>query len=85
MKKRIFCLMAAVAALAVAGCAKEHQCKCEATETADTEQRILTVDGQMKCESITELGFEEKYVAEDGTHSLRRVQMQKVSCRNYAE
>lgn len=71
--------------LSLAGCAKEHQCKCEATESSSSEQRILTVDGQMKCESITEMGFEVKYVTEGGEHSVRRVDMQKVSCRNYAE
>ena len=84
MKKYIL-TVAAFATLFVVGCAKEHQCKCETTETPNTEQRILTIDGQLKCESITEMGIEEKTRVGDTLHSLRRSEMQKVNCRPYAE
>lgn len=83
--KKIIMTLAVFAALLVAGCAKEHQCKCETAEAGNASQRILTIDGQMKCESITELGVEEKYVTADGVHSLRRTEMQKVNCRPYAQ
>jgi len=85
MKNRRYILMAAAALVAVlsAGCVKEHQCECTDSDAMNPEhQTILTVDAGMKCESITEMGKEVK-VVENNRHTLHRVGMRKVTCRDY--
>lgn len=82
-KRHILLTAAVLAAAVLAGCAKEHQCECTDLEPLNPEhQTIVTVDSQMKCESITEMGKEEKVVV-DNRHTLRRVGMREVSCRDY--
>ena len=43
---------------------------------------VMVVDHSMSCSDITEMALEEKYVTEDGTHSLRRIEVHKVTCRD---
>jgi len=85
MTKKILLPFVAALALLATGCAKERQCKCEATDVANDNLKVFTVDKGLKCESITVMGFEEKYVTEGGEHSLRRTEMHPVKCRDYAE
>lgn len=86
MKKRTILLgLIAAVVLLVQGCAKEHQCKCTATDVQNDLLKVLTVDKGMKCESVTEMGFEVKEVTTDGVHSLRRTEMHPVKCREYAD
>ena len=71
--------------LVATSCSKERQCKCVTTDVPDDGLlRILVVDHSLKCESITEMGFEQKVVTDDG-QTLQRVDMHTVSCRDYAE
>ncbi len=84
MTKRLLPL-AAIVLLTLCSCAKERQCKCVTTDIPDDGiLRILTVDHSLKCESISEMGFEQKDVTENGEQTLRRVEMHTVSCRDYA-
>lgn len=85
MKKIL--LIAAAAMLVLSACNKERQCKCAYTGVEDDNSlRFIYVDGSMKCESITEIA-EEKHITDSTTtppsHSLSRVEMHKVSCREY--
>lgn len=82
MKNKILLPALALGALLAAGCSKEHQCECSDPKTPTLLKTILVVDEQMKCEDITEMGYEEKYTTESGEHSLRRT-MHKVKCRDY--
>lgn len=82
MKNKILPLALVLASLAAAGCTKEHQCECSDPSTTTLLKTIMEVDGGMKCEDITEMGYEEKYVNENGEHALRRT-MHKVKCRDY--
>lgn len=77
--------LAAIVLLTLCSCSKERQCKCVTTDVPDDGLlRILVVDHSLKCESITEMGFEQKVVTDDG-QTLQRVDMHTVSCRDYAE
>ncbi len=77
--------LAALVSLALCSCGKERQCKCMTTDVPDDGiLKVLVVDHSLKCESITEMGFEQKVVTEDG-QTLQRVDMHTVSCRDYAE
>lgn len=85
MKKILFIMAAAMVMLA--GCNKERQCKCTYNDVEDDNSlRFIYVDGGMKCESITELA-EEKHITDSNstppTHSLTRVDIHKVTCREY--
>lgn len=85
MKKIL--LIAAAAMLMLASCNKERQCKCVYKDVEeDNSLRFIYVDGGMKCESITEMA-EEKHITDSTstppTHSLIRVDIHKVSCREY--
>ena len=85
MKKILFIVAAAMVMLTA--CSKERQCKCSYTgEDDDNSLRFLYVDGSMKCESITEIA-EEKHITDSTAtpprHSLTRVEVHKVSCREY--
>lgn len=84
MKKIVLTFVAALALLAV-GCSKEHQCKCVTTDVEDDGLlKYFVVDGSISCDDITEMAFEEHISVEGGT-SLHRVEVHKVSCRDYGK
>lgn len=87
MKRKI--LIAAGAALLMvlaAACNKERQCKCITTDIPDDGLlKVMVVDNGLKCESITEMAFEQHVVTDEGHHSLTRTEVHQVSCRDYAE
>lgn len=85
MKKILLIVSAAM--LMLVSCNKERQYKCVYNDVEeDNTLRFIYVDGGMKCESITELA-EEKHITDSNstppTHSLTRVDIHKVSCREY--
>ena len=83
-----FLIVAAVAlSLLAVACHKEHQCKCDVTDTGATNKlQLLTVDNSLKCEDITEMAVEKMIVdSVTGDHTFTRVEIQHLSCRNYAE
>lgn len=77
--------VAVVAAVVAVGCTKEHQCKCMTTDVEDDGfVKLLTVDGSLKCESITEMAEERPAVdSVSGNHTLERVKVHTLSCREY--
>jgi hypothetical protein len=80
-------MIIAAAMVMLVACNKERQCKCVYTDVEeDNTLRFIYVDGGMKCESITELAVE-KHITDSTstppTHSLTRVDIHKVSCREY--
>lgn len=84
MKKKILPLMIVV--LSLAGCAKDKQCKCITTDEPDDGLlKVLVVDGNMKCSDIVEMAVEVKDRDENGNYTLRRTEVHKVKCRDYAE
>ncbi|MBR4772816.1 MAG: hypothetical protein IK010_00110 [Bacteroidales bacterium] len=84
MKKKILPLMIVV--LSLAGCAKDKQCKCVTTDVPDDGLlKVLVVDGGMKCSDIVEMAIEVKDRDENGNYTLRRTEVHKVKCRDYAE
>ena len=86
MKKKILPLMMVALTLALAGCAKDKQCKCFTTDVPDDGLlKVLVVDGSMKCDDISEMAIEEKVQDENGNYTLRRTEVHKVKCRDYAE
>lgn len=87
MKKVItLCFVVLACLVLTTACKKTHQCKCTTTDvTDDNRLKILFVDGGINCESITEMGLEEKYTTDDGKHSLRRTEVHTVSCIDYGE
>lgn len=86
MKKKIFSLMIVALTLVMAGCAKDKQCKCVTTDVPDDGLlKVLVVDGGMKCSDITEMAIEQKVQDENGNYTLRRNEVHKVKCRDYAE
>lgn len=70
----------ALMALVATGCGKERNCECVVEDMATNYNPLIVVDHGMKCDDITEMAIEEKYVTDDGTHSLRRTEVHKVSC-----
>ncbi len=77
----------AVALLAtVASCGKEHRCKCVNADGTQgiNELNILYVDAGLDCKDITEFAYE-RHTTVDGTPSLERVEVRKVTCRDYGE
>lgn len=85
MKNRKYLRLGAVAtlmALAFVGCNKERNCECTIEDENYNYNPVMVVDHSMSCSDITEMALEEKYVTEDGTHSLRRIEVHKVSCRD---
>ncbi len=84
MAKKILPL-AALMLLTLCSCSKERHCKCTTTDVPDDGLlKVMVIDRSLKCESITEMGFEQKIVDENG-QTLQRVDMHTVSCRDYAE
>ena len=81
MKKNILLPAVALLALLAVGCSKERNCECTVEDLVTNYNPLMIVDNGMKCSDITEMAIEEKYVTEDGVHSLRRVEVHKVSCR----
>lgn len=87
--KKILLTAGAAALLLLASCNKERQCKCTYTEMDnDNSLRFMYVDYGMKCENITEMS-EEIHITDSTTtppsHSLRRIEVHKVSCRDYGK
>ena len=84
MTKKILPL-SILAILTLVSCGKQRQCKGVTTDvTDDGLLKVLVVDHQIKCEDITEMGFEIKTVNDDG-QTLERTEMHTVSCRDYDE
>lgn len=84
MKKKILPLM--IVALSLVGCAKDKQCKCVTTDVPDDGLlKVLVVDGSMNCSDIVEMAIEVKDRDENGNYTLRRTEVHKVKCRDYAE
>lgn len=87
--KKILLTAGVAALLLLASCSKERQCKCTYTEVEnDNSLRFMYVDYGMKCENITEMS-EEIHITDSTTtppsHSLRRIEVHKVSCRDYGK
>ena len=78
-------LAAVVCCFLVQGCTREHQCLCHHDEDGGHMQ-FLTVDRSLKCDDITEMSVERHIIdSVTGTPTLERVEVHKVSCREYAE
>lgn len=85
MMKKVLTLTAVALLMLCASCSKERQCKCVTTDVPDDGVlKILVVDRQMKCDNITEMGFEQKIVDDNG-QTLQRIDMHTVSCRDWDE
>jgi len=81
MKKKVLTLTAvALVALMAAACHKERRCSCVIEDVATTYNPVLVIDDGLHCDDITEMALEEKYVTEDGVHSLHRTEVHKVTC-----
>lgn len=80
MKKSLILPTLALLALLAAGCGKQHNCECIVEDVEVIHNPVMVVDNGMKCSDITEMAIEEKYVTDDGTHSLQRTEVHKVSC-----
>jgi len=80
MKKTAILPALAMLALLATSCGKERNCECTVEDLTTNYNPTLVVDNSMRCEDITEMAIEEKYVTEDGTHSLHRTEVHKVSC-----
>lgn len=80
MKKRIL-IPVAIFALMLAGCSKQRYCKCTLDSVVESHEPVMVVDGGMRCSDITEMAVEVKYTTDDGTHSLQRTEVHKVTCR----
>lgn len=79
MKKKYTLIIFALALTAV-GCGKRVNCECIVDDIPQLYNPVLIVDNGIKCSDITEMALEEKYVTDDGTHSLRRTEVHKVTC-----
>lgn len=86
MKKKALYAVAALC-MVLAACGKEHQCKCTTTDVPDDGLlKLMTIDGGMSCDDIHTMGYEVHVVdSTDGSHSLVRIEMHEVSCRDYAD
>ena len=83
--KKLFYMLAVAGVMTLAGCSKEHQCKCVTTDVQDDGLlKVLVVDNNIKCEDISVMGFEIKTTNEEG-QTLERTEMHTVSCREYDE
>ena len=80
MKKRLLLPAVALLALTIASCGKDRNCECVVEDGNYNYNPLMIVDHSMKCSDITEMALEEKYITEDGTHSLQRTEVHKVSC-----
>lgn len=80
MNKKVLLPLLALVALTAAGCGKARNCECTVEDATYNYNPVMIVDHGMRCEDITEMALEEKYVAEDGTQSLRRIDVHKVHC-----
>lgn len=85
MKKRIVMPALALVALMAVGCGKERHCKCFSEGVDDQRLQVMVIDRSMKCSDIKQMAFEEKYVTEDGTHSLRHTEVHNVTCRELSD
>ena len=81
MKKIIILPALALVTLLATGCGKERNCECTLEDATVNYNPVIVVDNGMKCNDIKEIAVEEKYVTEDGIHSLRRTEVHKVNCR----
>ena len=80
MKKKAILPIIVMTALAVAGCGKARNCECYVDDVSVAHNPVMVVDNGIKCSDITEMAIEEKYVTEDGTHSLHRTEVHPVKC-----
>lgn len=80
MKTRLILPALALLALVATGCGKERNCECTVEDATYNYNPLIVVDHSMKCSDITEMALEEKYVTDDGTHSLHRTEVHQVSC-----
>lgn len=80
MKKKVILPALALLALVAAGCSKERRCECILDDASVSHNPILVIDNGMRCSDISEMAIEEKYVTDDGTHSLRRIEVHSVKC-----
>lgn len=80
MKKKVLLSAMALMALIAVGCGKQRNCECVVEDLVTNYNPVMVIDNGMKCSDLTEMAIEEKYVTDDGTHSLRRVEVHKVSC-----
>ena len=84
MKKTIL-IPVALLALTVAGCSKEHSCKCTIDDEVVAHEPVMIVDGGLKCSDIKEMAVEVKYTTDDGVHTLQRTEVHKVTCREQGQ
>lgn len=83
--KKLFYMLAVAGVITLAGCSKEHQCKCVTTDIEDDGNlKVFVLEGSVSCEDITEMAFEEHVSVEGGT-TLRTVDVHKVNCRSYGD
>ena len=95
MKKILYIFAVAAVLMTVAGCKKDHQCKCFTTgERPDgtiipddsANVKILFVGGSISCDKIKEMAYEETYYdSHDSAILVHHVDVLKVNCRDYAE
>lgn len=83
--KKVLPLVMAVAALGLASCDKERQCKCT-TDNDNGFLKVFTVDRAIACDDLKEMIEESKWTV-DGEQSLRRdsTTLVHLSCREYNE
>lgn len=86
MKKILYSIAAMTLLLGVSSCGKVHECKCVNADgtAAPNELNILSVDGGINCEDITEFAYE-RHTTIDGVQTLEHVEVHKVNCRDYGE
>lgn len=78
-------IIAAVAALLLPACTREHQCRCSHSEDGG-HMMFFTVDRSLKCEDITEMSIERHIIdSTNGTPTLERIEVHQLSCHEYAE
>lgn len=84
-KKYLFMGVLAVGMLTLAGCGREHQCKCTYSNNPNDDQyKVFVVDGSIACEDLVMMGYEE-HVATEGVNSLHRVDTVRITCRDFGE
>lgn len=71
--------------LLLAGCVKDHQCKCVTENVPDDGAlKIMTVGSSVSCDDIKEMSVERHAVdSATNSRSLVRQEVRTVSCREY--
>lgn len=78
MKKNLIITLA-VSLLTLAGCAKDHNCRCVTTEAQYPTETMVNADKGLSCSKITRLGFERQL----GGKLVRN--MEAVECEDFVE